>query len=70
MRNRNSKIFGKSVQKNTSINLNVITKFPEKWILIDTETGEIFQGTDNEKIGKNWKPLNKKYILKKINELL
>ena len=70
MKKRNSEIFGNSVEKNSSINLNVITKFPEKWILIDSETGQMYQGTDNKKVGKNWKLLNKKNVIKKLKKLL
>ena len=29
---------------NNSVNLTVHTKSPEKWILIDRETGETYQG--------------------------
>jgi hypothetical protein len=29
-----------------SITLTVKTKSPEKWLLIDRETGQIFQGSD------------------------
>jgi hypothetical protein len=28
------------------VNLNVKTKCPEKWLLIDRETGQIFQGNE------------------------
>jgi hypothetical protein len=28
------------------VNLNVKTKCPEKWLLIDRETGQIFQGSE------------------------
>jgi hypothetical protein len=30
----------------TPVDLTVHTKCPEKWILIDKETGEIYQGSD------------------------
>ena len=30
-----------------SIVLNVKTKCPEKWLLVDRETGEIYQGNGN-----------------------
>jgi len=32
---------------NNPVNLIVHTKSPEKWILIDKETGEIYQGNIN-----------------------
>jgi hypothetical protein len=31
----------------SSITLTVKTKCPEKWLLIDRETGQIFQGSPN-----------------------
>ena len=40
---RNSFIF-KSLDE--SITLTVKTKSPEKWLLVDRETGQIFQGND------------------------
>ena len=37
--------------------LSVVTKCPEKWILQDVETGQIFQGSLDEEIGKQWKEI-------------
>jgi hypothetical protein len=34
-----------------------MTKCPEKWILQDVETGQIFQGSLDEEIGKQWKEI-------------
>ena len=34
--------------------LIVNTKVPHKWILQDTETGEIYRGTTETTIGKQW----------------
>jgi hypothetical protein len=39
------------------LDLSVITKCPEKWILQDVETGQIFQGTQNTEVGKQWKEI-------------
>lgn len=36
------------------IELKVITKCPSKWILIDEETGQVYRGTENPKVGKMW----------------
>ena len=36
------------------IELKVITKCPSKWILIDEETGQVYRGTENSKVGKMW----------------
>ena len=35
-----------------AINLKVYTKCPAKWILIDTETGQKYIGSENP--NKNW----------------
>ena len=37
--------------------LIVNTKVPHKWILQDTETGEVFRGTTNTRIGEQWEKL-------------
>lgn len=42
------------------IELKVITKCPSKWILIDEETGQVYRGTDNPKIGKMWQLIQSK----------
>jgi hypothetical protein len=41
---RESKVFNELDQ---SVNLIVKTKCPEKWILVDRETGVVFQGNEN-----------------------
>ena len=41
---RNSKKFEELVDP---VNLTVHTKSPEKWILVDRETGQTYQGTAN-----------------------
>ena len=43
---------------NSPIELKIITKVPEKWMLIDLETNQKYIGTTNKKIGKNWKLIN------------
>ena len=43
---------------NKAINLNVYTKVPEKWLLFDTETGELYKGTQNQNVRQNWKKIN------------
>lgn len=37
--------------------LVVNTKVPHKWILQDTETGEIYRGTTEHTIGKQWEKI-------------
>ena len=39
------------------IELLVKTKVPSKWILQDTETGDIYRGTTNTTIGEQWEKL-------------
>lgn len=40
------KLFGfKTLKK--PVRLFVLTKSPTKWLLIDRETGQVFQGSDN-----------------------
>ena len=37
--------------------LIVNTKVPHKWILQDTETGEIYRGSTETQIGKQWEKI-------------
>jgi len=39
------------------VKLDVITRCPEKYILQDIETGEIYKGTNSTKKGSQWKKL-------------
>lgn len=41
-----------------AITLSVFTKVPLKWILIDTETLQVYKGTNNKEIGKQWKKIS------------
>ena len=70
MKKRNSIIFGESKEINKPAKLKVITKFPKKWVLIDTEKGHIYQGSENEKINQSWNNIYDKNILKKLIKLL
>jgi len=40
-----------------SMELVLKTKCPSKWTLIDQETGQIYEGTANPEIGKQWKKI-------------
>ena len=53
MKNRKSHIFKEYNESENAIILKVITKFPEKWILVDTETLKIYNGSKNEELFKN-----------------
>lgn len=70
MKKRNSMIFGKKTELKNHIQLKIITRFPEKWILIDSETSQIYSGNNNLKIGNNWNKIIDKPTLKKIGDLL
>lgn len=63
-------IFGKKTELKNHIQLKIITRFPEKWILIDSETSQIYSGNNNLKIGNNWNKIIDKPTLKKIGDLL
>jgi len=42
-----------------AITLEVYTKCPEKWMLIDLETGQVYTGSENQERGKQWKLIKK-----------
>ncbi len=70
MKNRKSNIFKDHKESEKAFTLKVITKFPEKWILFDTETCEIYNGTKNENLFKNWDLIKDKKVVKNLIELL
>jgi hypothetical protein len=39
------------------VTLEVRTKCPAKWVLIDLETGEAFTPYENINLGRHWKPI-------------
>ncbi len=41
------------------VELKLITKCPEKWILIDEETGQVYRGSNSTKVGQMWKLIKK-----------
>jgi hypothetical protein len=43
----------------SAVTLSVYTKAPFKWILIDTETLDVYKGSNNSEIGKQWTKINK-----------
>jgi len=43
-----------------AVELKVITKCPEKWLLIDQETGQVYRGSHNTEIGKMWQLVEEK----------
>jgi len=45
------------IELDTPMALIVNTKVPHKWILQDTETGEIYRGTTEHTIGKQWEKI-------------
>ena len=58
MKKRKSKIFGEFTERPHPIEQKIITKFPEKWILIDTENMSVYQGSDITDIGRMWKKID------------
>ena len=41
-----------------AITLSVFTKVPSKWILINTETVDVYKESNNIDIGKQWQKIN------------
>tara|TARA_B100001094_G_C17411134_1_gene430257 strand:+ start:161 stop:406 length:246 start_codon:yes stop_codon:yes gene_type:complete len=37
--------------------LKIITKCPEKWSIIDNETGQMYNATGDSTLYKQWKPI-------------
>jgi hypothetical protein len=70
MKNRKSHLFKDHKESEKAITLKVITKFPEKWVLFDTETCKIYKGTKNENLFMNWDLIKDKETIKKIVELI
>jgi hypothetical protein len=53
-----------------AITLSVYTKVPLKWILIDTETLEIYKGTNSLEVGKQWRKVSKIKHIDDFNKLV
>ena len=70
MKNRKSQLFKEHKESEKAFTLKVITKFPEKWILVDTETLEIYNGTKNENLFKNWDLIKDNSIIKNLADLI
>ncbi len=67
---RKSKIFGNYEVNNEKFTLNIITKFPKKWILIDSESGEFYQGSNNLEFKKHWEKIDDNDIFIKLLSLI
>ena len=65
---RKSIIFGEHNEDKRT--LMVITKFPKKWILIDTENINFFQGAECDRIGKQWNQINDAKIIESTMKML
>tara|TARA_B110000114_G_C15025834_1_gene370901 strand:+ start:827 stop:1027 length:201 start_codon:yes stop_codon:yes gene_type:complete len=58
MKKRSSIVFGE-LSETEKTTLKVITKSPEKWILIDTETMQFYQGCkDVNEVKQMWKKID------------
>jgi len=70
MKQRKSLIFKDSAPLDKSTTLQIKTKFPQKWILIDTENGSIFQGKNEMENGQYWANISKTKIATKITKAM
>ena len=70
MKSRNSEVFGDFIESEKEEKLKIITRFPEKWILIDTENNQLYRGTKNKEITKIWKPIISNEIIEKVKFLI
>lgn len=53
------KVFDQYISElDKAITLSVYTKAPFKWVLIDTETLDVYKGSNNLEIGKQWQKIN------------
>jgi hypothetical protein len=52
------------------IELKIITKVPQKWLLIDLEHLQYYSGTNNNIIGKQWLKIHKNHFEKILKELI
>ena len=64
---RKSNVFGEFVEADKDFELKIITRFPEKWVLIDTENNQAYQGTKNSIITKIW---NKVKVNNHVEEVI
>ncbi len=68
MKKRESKVFG-ILEETPKTELRIITKAPEKWILIDTESMQVYQGSkESKEVGKMWRFLKCRFELVLDNE--
>lgn len=49
------------VEYNSAIDLTIHTKAPEKWMLIDMETGQKYIGSDKPNLYGKWKRLEERW---------
>ena len=54
------------------IDLSIVTKIPEKWLLIDLENLQLYRGANSSIITKRWEkqPVNSDFIFKSINDIV
>ena len=46
-----------------AVDLTVHTKCPEKWLLVDLETGQMYRGMEKPNKWGKWRRLNKKFTV-------
>jgi hypothetical protein len=54
------------------IDLSIVTKVPEKWLLIDLEKLQLYRGTNSSIITKRWQKqeIHSDFIFKSINDII
>lgn len=54
------------------IDLSIVTKVPEKWLLIDLENLQLYRGANTSFITKRWEkqPVHSDFIFKSINDIV
>jgi len=59
------KLFDNSLIEELSnkIELKIITKAPQKWLLIDLEYLQFYRGTVNHNIGKQWEKIEHNHFI-------
>ena len=60
------------IESEVGIDLSIVTKVPEKWLLIDLEKLQIYRGTNSSIITKRWEKqlIHSDFIFKSINDII
>jgi hypothetical protein len=65
------KLFDNSLieELENKIELKIITKAPQKWLLIDLEHFQFYRGTLNHNIGKQWEKIDQHQLFNFLENL-